>query len=263
MSQTARLSGLSHVNRVDDGSPLADLLDERRHLVALAHRMLGSADDAESAVDECYRRWYALSDRERERIPVPLTWLAAGVGPICRARRVLPHPEGSAGAARPTVPDVVVARPRAGEPKTLRQHAAAEPTTLRQHEAAEPTTLRQHDAVVHAVRRALVAADVDLLLPLLAPDSAAFFDGGGKIRTLVAPVHGRDRVARGLLRLLDRGPHTTLAAHSVNGRTGLVVRHGRRVVAVLSLDVSGTEAVGVWVVVNPDKLRTWNAGRHP
>ncbi len=252
MSQTARLSGLSHVNRVDDGSPLADLLDERRHLVALAHRMLGSADDAESAVDECYRPWYALSDRERERIPVPLTWLAAGVGPICRARRVLPHPEGSAGAARPTVPDVVVARPRAGEPKTLRQHAAA-----------EPTTLRQHDAVVHAVRRALVAADVDLLLPLLAPDSAAFFDGGGKIRTLVAPVHGRDRVARGLLRLLDRGPHTTLAAHSVNGRTGLVVRHGRRVVAVLSLDVSGTEAVGVWVVVNPDKLRTWNAGRHP
>ncbi|MFC8943005.1 RNA polymerase subunit sigma [Streptomyces griseoincarnatus] len=241
MSQTARLSGLSHVNRVDDGSPLADLLDERRHLVALAHRMLGSADDAESAVDECYRRWYALSDRERERIRVPLTWLAAGLGRICRARRVLPPPEGSAGAARPTVPDVIVVRPR----------------------DAQPTTLRQHDAVVHAVRRALVAADVDLLLPLLAPDAAAFFDGGGKIRTLVAPVHGRDRVARGLLRLLDRGPHTTLAAHSVNGRTGLVVRHGRRVVAVLSLDVSGTEAVGVWVVVNPDKLRSWNAGRRP
>ncbi|GAA2921287.1 hypothetical protein GCM10010478_21980 [Streptomyces erythrogriseus] len=252
MSQTARLSGLSHVNRVDHGSPLADLLDERRHLVALAHRMLGSADDAESAVDECYRRWYALSDRERERIRVPLTWLAAGLGRICRARRVLPPPEGSAGAARPTVPDVIVVRPR-----------DAQPTTLRQHAAANPTTLRQHDAVVHAVRRALVAADVDLLLPLLAPDAAAFFDGGGKIRTLVAPVHGRDRVARGLLRLLDRGPHTTLAAHSVNGRTGLVVRHGRRVVAVLSLDVSGTEAVGVWVVVNPDKLRSWNAGRRP
>ncbi|RMI92608.1 hypothetical protein BIU87_16575 [Streptomyces sp. ZS0098] len=240
------------MNRVDDGSPLAALLDERRHLVTLAHRMLGSADDAESAVDECYRRWYALSDRERERIPVPLTWLAAGVGRICRARRVLPPPEGSAGAARPTVPDAIVARPR-----------AAEPTTLRQHTAAEPTTLRQHDAVVHAVRRALVVADVDLLLSLLAPDAAAFFDGGGKIRTLVAPVHGRDRVARGLLRLLDRGPHTTLAAHPVNGRTGLVVRHGRQVVAVLGLDVSSTEAAGVWVVVNPDKLRSWNAGRHP
>ncbi|MEU0911067.1 RNA polymerase subunit sigma [Streptomyces althioticus] len=241
MSQTARLPGLSHVNRVDDGSPLADLLDERRHLVALAHRMLGSADDAESAVDECYRRWYALSDRERERIPVPLTWLTAGVGRICRARCTLPHPEGAAGAVRPTVPDVIVARPR----------------------VAEPTTLRQHDAVVHAVRRALVAADADLLLALLAPDATAFFDGGGKIRTLVAPVHGRDRVARGLLRLLDRSPHTTFAAHSVNGRTGLVVRHGRRVVAVMSLDVSGAEAVGVWAVVNPDKLRAWNAGRHP
>lgn len=241
VSQTARLSGLSHVNRVDDGPPLAELLDERRHLVALAHRMLGSADDAESAVDECYRRWYALSDRERERIPVPLTWLSAGVDRICRIRRALPHPEGAARAVRPAVPDTIVARPR----------------------TPEPTTLRQHDAVVHAVRRALLAADADLLLSLLAPDATAFFDGGGKIRTLVAPVHGRDRVARGLLSLLDRSPHTTLAAHSVNGRTGLVVRHGRRVVAVLSLDVSGAEAVGVWVVVNPDKLRSWNAGHRP
>lgn len=242
VSRTARLSGLSHVNSVDDGSPLADLLDERRHLVALAHRVLGSADHAESAVDECYRRWYALSDREREHISVPLTWLSAGVDRICRVRRALPHPEGAGAAAvRPTVPDTIVVRPR----------------------ATEPTTLRQHDAVVHTVRCALLAADADLLLPLLAPDATAFFDGGGKIRTPVAPVHGRDRVARGLLRLLDRGPHATLAAHSVNGRTGLVVRHGRRVVAVLSLDVSGAEAVGVWVVVNPDKLRSWNAGRHP
>ncbi|MCC9684387.1 RNA polymerase subunit sigma [Streptomyces sp. MNU103] len=240
MSQTTRLSGLSHVNRVDDGPPLADLLDERRHLVALAHRMLGSADDAESAADECYRRWYALSDRERERIPVPLTWLSAGVDRICRIRRALPHRKEPPAPSAP--------------PSRTRSSPGPHP---------EPTTLRQHDAVVHAVRRALLAADADLLLSLLAPDATAFFDGGGKIRTLVAPVHGRDRVARSLLSLLDRGPHTPLAAHSVNGRTGLVVRHGRRVVAVLSLDVSGAEAVGVWVVVNPDKLRYWNAGHRP
>ncbi|MFD0332905.1 hypothetical protein ACFQZ0_04145 [Streptomyces erythrogriseus] len=179
MSQTARLSGLSHVNRVDHGSPLADLLDERRHLVALAHRMLGSADDAESAVDECYRRWYALSDRERERIRVPLTWLAAGLGRICRARRVLPPPEGSAGAARPTVPDVIVVRPR-----------DAQPTTLRQHAAANPTTLRQHDAVVHAVRRALVAADVDLLLPCWRPTQPPSSTAAGRSGRLSHPYTG-------------------------------------------------------------------------
>ncbi|MDT6983101.1 RNA polymerase subunit sigma [Streptomyces lusitanus] len=231
------------MDRVDDGSPLADLLDERRHLVTLAHRVLGSLRDAESAVDECYRRWYALSDRERERIAVPRSWLAGSVGGICLARLALPGPGEDAGAEDvvPTVPDVIVAAPPL---------------------APEPTTLRRHDAVVHAVRRACVTADEDMLLSLLAPDASAFFDGGGKIRTLVAPVHGRDRVARSVLRLLDRPPHTTtLAAHSVNGRTGLVVRHDRRVVAVLSLEVAGAEVVRMWVVVNPDKLRSWNTGR--
>ncbi|MFZ4151987.1 RNA polymerase subunit sigma [Streptomyces pseudogriseolus] len=230
------------MDRVDDGSPLADLLDERRHLVTLAHRILGSIRDAEGAVDECYRRWYALSDRERERIAVPRSWLADSVGGICLARLALPGPGSDAGAEDvvPAVPDVVVARPH----------------------VMEPTTLRRHDAVVHAVRRACVTADEETLLSLLAPDASAFFDGGGKIRTLVEPVHGRDRVARSLLRLLDRRPHTTtLTAHSVNGRTGLVVRHDRRVVAVLSLEVAGAQVVRMWVVVNPDKLRHWNAGR--
>ncbi|GHE46896.1 hypothetical protein GCM10018771_29880 [Streptomyces cellulosae] len=238
LSQTDRLSGLTRVNRVDDGSPLADLLDERRALVALAHRMLGSADDAESAVDECYRRWYAMSDPERERVPVPAAWLVGSVEGICEDRLAVPGFE----RLTDSVPDLpVVTRPP----------------------AAEPATLRRHDAVVHAVRRACLAADQDLLLPLLAPDATAWFDGGGKIRTLVAPVHGRDRVARGLLRLLDRRPHTTLTPHSGNGPTGLVVRHDGRVVAVLSLEVSGAEAVRVWVVVNPDKLRSWNAGPRP
>ncbi|MCM3301224.1 RNA polymerase subunit sigma [Streptomyces pseudogriseolus] len=240
------------MDRVDDGSPLADLLDERRHLVTLAHRILGSLRDAEGAVDECYRRWYALSGRERERIAAPRSWLADSVGGICLARLALPGPGPGPGSGTgtgtgtgaedvvPAVPDVIVARPH----------------------VMEPTTLRRHDAVVHAVRRACVTADQETLLSLLAPDASAFFDGGGKIRTLVEPVHGRDRVARSLLRLLDRRPHTTtLTAHSVNGRTGLVVRHDRRVVAVMSLEVAGAEVVRMWVVVNPDKLRHWNTGR--
>ncbi|MEU3364365.1 RNA polymerase subunit sigma [Streptomyces pseudogriseolus] len=230
------------MDRVDDGSPLADLLDERRHLVILAQRILGSLRDAEGAVDECYRRWYALSDRERERIAVPRSWLADSVGGICLARLAPPGPGPDAVAEDvvPAVPDVVVARPH----------------------VMEPTALRRHDAVVHAVRRACVTADEETLLSLLAPDASAYFDGGGKIRTLVEPVHGRDRVARSLLRLLDRRPlTTTLAAHSVNGRAGLVVRHDRRVVAVMSLEVAGAEVVRMWVVVNPDKLRHWNTGR--
>lgn len=45
-----------------DAEPIAELLDERRYLLDVAYRMLGSPGEAESVVDETYRRWYGLSD---------------------------------------------------------------------------------------------------------------------------------------------------------------------------------------------------------
>jgi RNA polymerase sigma-70 factor (ECF subfamily) len=47
-------------------------------------------------------------------------------------------------------------------------------------------------------------------------------------------------------------------AQSVNGRTGLVVRYDRQVAAVIGLDITGGRVVQVWVILNPDKLRSWN-----
>ena len=75
---------------------------------------------------------------------------------------------------------------------------------------------------------------------------------------LTGPVHGCRPVTESLLTLLARSPDTTVTTHSVNGRTGLVTRYGRRVVAVVSLDVSDDGVAQVWVMLNPDKLRSWN-----
>ncbi|MFC5212522.1 hypothetical protein [Streptomyces coerulescens] len=121
-----------------------------------------------------------------------------------------------------------------------------------------PTSVGEHDAVVRAVRQACVREDERALASLLAADAAAFFDGGGKVRAPVRPVEGDVPVARSLLTLLARHPRTTLDTHAVNGRTGLVLRYGRQVAAVISLDVVGRHVVHVWVTLNPDKLRTWN-----
>jgi RNA polymerase sigma-70 factor (ECF subfamily) len=106
--------------------------------------------------------------------------------------------------------------------------------------------------------RACVSGDGELLTSLLCADATAFFDGGGKVRALTGPVHGCRPVADSLLTLLARSPHTTLTTHSVNGRTGLVASYGRRVAAVISLDVSDDRVAQVWVTLNPDKLRSWN-----
>ncbi|MBO1752497.1 RNA polymerase sigma factor SigJ [Actinotalea sp. BY-33] len=60
-----------------------DVLGERRHLVSLAFRMLGTVADAEDAVQETYIRWYRMSDQERAAIEVPRAWLTKAASRIC------------------------------------------------------------------------------------------------------------------------------------------------------------------------------------
>ncbi|WP_285821125.1 RNA polymerase sigma factor SigJ [Cellulosimicrobium sp. Marseille-Q4280] len=56
---------------------------ERRHLFGLAYRMLGTAADAEDAVQETYLRYYRLSDDERAAIREPRAWLTRVAGRVC------------------------------------------------------------------------------------------------------------------------------------------------------------------------------------
>ncbi|MEU6373682.1 RNA polymerase sigma factor SigJ [Streptomyces sp. NPDC046909] len=70
------------------------IVSERRRLINLGYRLLGSLADAEDVVQETYARWYALSDRERDAIESPGAWLMTVAGRIClnllgsaRARR--------------------------------------------------------------------------------------------------------------------------------------------------------------------------------
>jgi RNA polymerase sigma-70 factor (ECF subfamily) len=123
---------------------------------------------------------------------------------------------------------------------------------------SSPTMAQQHDRVVRAVREACATEDSALLSSLLAPDATAFFDGGGKVRALVRPVHGALKIARSLLTLLSHRPRTALDLHSANGRTGIVVRYDGQVAAVISFDIADHRVVQVWAVLNPDKLRLWN-----
>ncbi|MFD9330695.1 RNA polymerase sigma factor SigJ [Streptomyces sp. NPDC060065] len=67
------------------GTPgtLGSLRAERRRLLDLGYRMLGSVQDAEDVVQETYARWYALSEEEQRAIEVPLAWLTRVASRIC------------------------------------------------------------------------------------------------------------------------------------------------------------------------------------
>ncbi|MFF5295934.1 RNA polymerase sigma factor SigJ [Paractinoplanes globisporus] len=58
-------------------------MDERRQLISLAYRMLGSLAEAEDAVQEAYARWYALAPEQRDEIENPAAWLTTVTSRIC------------------------------------------------------------------------------------------------------------------------------------------------------------------------------------
>ncbi|WP_147796314.1 RNA polymerase sigma factor SigJ [Cellulomonas sp. Y8] len=73
---------------------LPDVLAERRRLLAIGYRMLGTLAEAEDAVQETYVRWYRMTDAERAAVRNPQGWLTRVMSRVCldvlgsaRARR--------------------------------------------------------------------------------------------------------------------------------------------------------------------------------
>ncbi|MFC9463873.1 RNA polymerase sigma factor SigJ [Streptomyces coelicoflavus] len=76
------------------GTSTDETVGERRQLINVAYRLLGSLTEAEDAVQEAYARWYALPRGRRDEIVSPGAWLTTVTGRVCldvlgsaRARR--------------------------------------------------------------------------------------------------------------------------------------------------------------------------------
>src|SRR5262250_1980658 len=79
-------------DRPDPG--LDVIMSERRQLINLTYRLLGSLAEAEDVVQETYARWYAMSRKQQDAIESPGAWLTTVASRIClnllgsaRARR--------------------------------------------------------------------------------------------------------------------------------------------------------------------------------
>jgi RNA polymerase sigma-70 factor, ECF subfamily len=262
----------------------------RPHLQAVAYRMLGSASEAEDAVQEA---WLRLARSDTEKVANLGGWLTTVVARVCldmlRARRAVPFgelpepvvtlengPEDEAVLADSVGLALLVVLDTLTPPERLsfvlhdmfavpfdeiaaildRSEAATRQLASRARrrvQGAAPRSdpdRREQRRVVDAFLAAARAGDFEALVEVLDPDVVFRVDTG--------PREERTAVGARLVaeRILARGARFAPNARPaiVNGDAGAVVAFGGRLFAVVAFTVAGGRIAEIDVVTNEAKL---------
>jgi RNA polymerase sigma-70 factor (ECF subfamily) len=119
-----------------------------------------------------------------------------------------------------------------------------------------------NDAEARELADAFVTAaatgDVGRLASLLAEDAVLYADGGGKRRTALNPILGRDRIVRFFdgVRAKGSGAYSAhaVAPATLNGLPGFVFQTAEGT-ETLALEIANGAIVAIYAVRNPDKVR--------
>ncbi|MFB0620485.1 RNA polymerase sigma-70 factor [Streptomyces sp. AGS-58] len=104
---------------------------------------------------------------------------------------------------------------------------------------------------------AAVEGDLNGLMSLLAPDVRLVGDSGGKAKAPLRILHTADKVARFLVGVSRSGPPgLALRLVEVNAGPAVLVLSDDRPDSLFQLDISDGRVTAVYVVRNPDKLRS-------
>jgi RNA polymerase sigma-70 factor (ECF subfamily) len=110
----------------------------------------------------------------------------------------------------------------------------------------------------HLLQHFLLACqrgDLAALTELLAKDSTAWADGGGKAKAMLRPIFGQGAVTRLLLGVTRKLPPCLRGSiEEVNSTPALVAWNGSRLDFVSMFDVSDYHIQNLYIVRNPDKL---------
>lgn len=156
------------------------------------------------------------------------------------------------------VPFVGIAHVVGRSPEVTRELARSARRQI-QHRREHDVPRERHRDVILDLLAGCAGGVEEQVRATLHPEITVIIDGGGKVHTSPSPVRGVEQAARLLIRVFSKVPAVTVTEQSVNGQTGLVFRQGSRVVGVLSASIKAGAILDIWIVLNPDKLRHWNA----
>ncbi|GAA3998079.1 sigma-70 family RNA polymerase sigma factor [Streptomyces plumbiresistens] len=191
----------------------------RGRLASLAYRLLGSAADAEDAVQDTFLRWQAA---DRERVEVPEAWLTKVVTNICldRLRSAQARHERAAGAWLPE--PLLEGDPMLGPADTFEQRESVSLAVLTLMERLSPV-----ERAVYVLREAFSYSHAEIAGILDITESASQQHVHRARRRVAAERRGGDEVDPASAR---RVVEEFLAA-ATSGRT-------ERLVALLTDDVT-------------------------
>ncbi|HZH39520.1 MAG TPA: RNA polymerase sigma-70 factor [Gemmatimonadales bacterium] len=129
---------------------------------------------------------------------------------------------------------------------------------LEARQARFPVSPEKAERLVEQFSAAARGGNVDALVGILAEDITLWSDGGGKVAAALHPIHGSSHVARfvvgALAKFVPAGAVACMA--KVNGQPGILSYVGGQPQAALVFDIAGDRISAVYVITNPDKLRS-------
>jgi len=115
--------------------------------------------------------------------------------------------------------------------------------------------------LLHRLVEAVQAQDPSTLIDVLAADATWTSDGGGKTKAAKKIISGAEHVARFGIGVFHRYlGQMEFRDIVINGEAGIAALFEGRLISVISIRTDGQRILGVYSILNPDKLRAFVPG---
>jgi RNA polymerase sigma-70 factor (ECF subfamily) len=137
-----------------------------------------------------------------------------------------------------------------------RQIVSRAKSRFAQREPAQTAPTRKAEQIVQRFMNACATGSVSELLAVLTDDAVLYADGGGRVRSVLRPIHSAERISRFFAGIHRRFPRSTpVAITRVNGEIGTVMRRADGNLSVSAFAFDGDRIRAIYTVSNPEKLR--------
>jgi len=114
--------------------------------------------------------------------------------------------------------------------------------------------------LLHRLVAAVQSQDPASLIEVLSSDATWTSDGGGKTKAAKKVITGAEHVARFALGVFHRHlGQIEFRDIGINGEPGIAALFENRLISVISIRTDGQRILGVYSILNPDKLRAFAA----